>query len=202
MPMFIHRPKPQEAVQWHKPGDHPAVVHVSSEHVADKVVPVWGILTSDGSCAIRVHPGYWILSGVRGEIEVMEPVAFAETYRPLDDGEIKHFEDCELYRNEAGLTGSYWRLAERISPREVMRWLDGERIRGVPPLTMFEAMGEYIGIIASYTAAMVGRVMMHSAAGKIYEWAHAKTSAELREADEQKRARELLKRPGLTLVKN
>lgn len=202
MPLFIHRPNPQEAVQWNGPGDHPAVVHVNDDSVGDKVIPVWGIPTLDGTSAIRVHRGYWIITSPHGEIEVMAPGVFTETYRPLDEGELKHFEDCKLYRNEAGITGSYWRLAERISPREVMRWLDGERIRGVPPLTMFEAMGEYIGIIASYTAAMVGRVMMHSAAGKIYEWAHAKTSAELREADEKKRARELLKRPGLTLVKN
>lgn len=201
MPLFIHRPKPQECVQWNKPGDHPSVVHISGEHVGDKVVPVWGIPMSDGTSALRVHPGYWIISGQRGELEVMEPAVFAETYRPLDDGEAKHFEDCALYRNEGGLTGAYWRLAERISPREVMRWLDGEVIRGTPPPTMWTAMGEYIGIIASYASAMTGRAHLHTAAGKIYERAHAKTAAELKEADEQKRARELLKRPGLTLVK-
>lgn len=199
--MFVHRPKPQECVQWNKPGDHPAVVHISVEHVDDKVIPIWGIPTLEGENAIRVHPGYWLIIGPRGEIEVMEPAVFAETFRPLDEGEIKHFSDCALYRNDPGITGSYWRLAERISPREVMRWLDGERIRGVPPPTMWNAIGEYIGIIASYAAAMTGRVHLHTAAGKIYEWAHAKTAGELKEADEQKRARELLKRPGLTLVK-
>lgn len=201
MPMFVHRPKPQEAVQWHKPGDHPSVIHVGVEHVDDKAIPIWGIPTLEGKSAIRVHPGYWLIMGPRGEIEVMEPAVFAETFRPLDDGEIKHFEDCGQYRNEHGITGSYWRLAERISHREVLRWLEGEIIRGVPPLTMYQAIGEYIGMIACYAAGTAGRLMMHTAAAKIYEWAHAKTAAELREADEKKRAHALLKRPGLTLVK-
>lgn len=194
MPMFVKLLKPQEAVQWHKPGDHPAVVQVQVEHIGDTVIPVWGIETMEGPMVVR--PGYWIMTGARGEHWAIEPSIFGETYREVTPKELETYAEIEQMRNAPGIPGSFYRLMARISVHHVRPWCEGEKIRGVPPETMFDALGEFIGIAVAYGAGMVGRLNMHKAAGEIYKYSHERTNSELRGLEEKKRSKSVI-----TLVK-
>jgi len=199
MPMFMKIQKPQEAVQWHKPGDHPAVVPISYDVVDHRSIPVWGINTKEGP--MRVTPGCWIMTGPRGEHWAVDPDIFAETYREVTPKELERRAEIEKMRGEPGVVGSYFRLLERCSVHHVHDWAEGEKVRGVPPETLFHALGDFLGVAASYVAGMVGRSKMHKAAGAIYEYAHAQTSGTLSQIEESKRARELLRNPNIKLVK-
>lgn len=194
MPMFMKLPKPQEAVQWLKPGDHPAVVQISTDLIDDKVIPVYGIPTMEGPMVVR-H-GYWIMTGSHGEHWAIAPHIFAETYREVPPGELESLAQIEQMREAGGIAGSFYRLMGRISVRHVLSWCEGEKIRGVPPETMFDALGEFVGIAVAYGADMVGRARMHKAAGEIYKYAHQRTQSELRDLEEKKRSKSVI-----TLVK-
>ena len=77
----IYRKKPVEieAVQWFKPGDHPAVVMKSDPlRYADTGVP-W-IETLEGGHVVT--PGDWIITGVKGEHYPCKPDIFELTYEP------------------------------------------------------------------------------------------------------------------------
>ncbi|MBY0305255.1 MAG: PGDYG domain-containing protein [Sphingomonas sp.] len=68
------------ATQWHKPGDHPAVVMKSApDRYADNEVP-W-IETFEGGHIVT--PGDWIATGVQGEHWPIKPDIFAATYEPV-----------------------------------------------------------------------------------------------------------------------
>ncbi len=71
-----------EAVQWLKPGDHPAVVmKADPNRYADQGVP-W-IETLEGGHIVT--PGDWIITGVKGEHYPCKPDIFAVTYEPAND---------------------------------------------------------------------------------------------------------------------
>jgi hypothetical protein len=197
MPMFVKLSRPQEAVQWHKPGDHPAVVHISAEHSSEDgsvIGPVYGIQTLEGP--MRVTPGDWIMTGPRGEHWAIKPAIFAETYREVTPKELETYAEIEQMRNAPGIPGSFYRLMARISVHHVRQWCEGEKLRGVPPETMFDALGEFVGIAVAYGSGMVGRVKMHKAAGEIYKYSHQRTQSELRDLEEKKRSKSVI-----TLVK-
>lgn len=199
MPKFVKIQKPQEAVQWFKSGDHPAVVRQCVEGTGCETVSLeWGIETKEGFMLVR--PGNWVMTGPRGEHWSIDQEIFAETYREVTSKELDLLTEIEKYRDEPGVLGSFYRLMARLNVHQVLKWCEGEKVRGVPPETLFDALGEFIGTAATYGAGMVSRSKMHKAAGAIYEFAHAKTNGELRALDEAKRSRDTIKNP-LKLVK-
>lgn len=75
MAKFRKKPIVIEAVQWFKPGDHPAVSTISKS--------VLGIiLTLEGQ--FYVCPGDWIITGVKGEYYPCKPDIFEATYEKVD----------------------------------------------------------------------------------------------------------------------
>lgn len=62
-----------DAVQWFKPGDHPAVASDDSGN---------HIETPEGR--LRVDPGDWIITGVAGENYPCKPDVFKKLYTPAD----------------------------------------------------------------------------------------------------------------------
>lgn len=65
-----------EAVQWFKPGDHPAVVAESS------TASIGYIDTPEGR--LTVEAGDWIITGVAGENYPCKPDTFVKLYTPAD----------------------------------------------------------------------------------------------------------------------
>ena len=63
-----------DAVQWFKPGDHPAVASDGSGGNQ--------IETPEGR--LRVEPGDWIITGVAGENYPCKPNVFQKLYTPAD----------------------------------------------------------------------------------------------------------------------
>lgn len=96
---FRKRPVVIEAVQWHKPGDHPEVqrfldtpegVMGWTKQLADAwgekfASEFYGIETLEGT--MRVSVGDWIIRGVQGEFYPCKPDIFAATYEPADAAE-------------------------------------------------------------------------------------------------------------------
>lgn len=81
MPKFRKKPVVIEAVQWFKPGDHPAVVMKAGHNrYADEGVP-W-VETLEGGHIVT--PGDWIITGVKGEHYPCKPDIFAATYEPVE----------------------------------------------------------------------------------------------------------------------
>lgn len=79
--MGKYRKKPVviDAVQFNKPGDHPAVV------ASDKSPTGYLIKTLENEeTGQHVTPGDWIITGVQGEHYPCKPDVFAETYEPAD----------------------------------------------------------------------------------------------------------------------
>lgn len=74
--MVRRRSEPVEAVQWHKPGDHPAV------RTADwgSFIPNWQRYHIKGD----VRPGMWIVPAARDTYRVLTPEQFAEEYERVD----------------------------------------------------------------------------------------------------------------------
>jgi hypothetical protein len=69
-----------DAVQWFRPGDHPAVV-------ADERSPTgYAIYTPENTAvAFEVTPGDWIITGVKGEVYPCKPDVFAASYEPANE---------------------------------------------------------------------------------------------------------------------
>lgn len=79
MPKFRKKPVVIDAVQWFKPGDHPAVVMKADRNRhADEGVP-W-VETLEGGHIVT--PGDWIITGIKGEHYPCKPDIFALTYEP------------------------------------------------------------------------------------------------------------------------
>lgn len=79
-----YRKKPVviEAVQWFRPGDHPAVeVDVRS--------PTGYAIRTPENTEVKheVTPGDWIITGIKGEVYPCKPDVFAATYEPADDAD-------------------------------------------------------------------------------------------------------------------
>jgi hypothetical protein len=78
---FRKKPVVIEATQWFKDGDHPAVrAWDKGGHVYPNGTPL--IDTLEGE--LRVSPGDWIITGVKGEHYPCKPDIFAATYDPAD----------------------------------------------------------------------------------------------------------------------
>ena len=80
MPKFIKKPIPIEAVQWHKMGDHPAVVEEPKSPTGYAIKTLENTETGQ-----HVSPGDWIITGVRGENYPIKPEIFEETYERVED---------------------------------------------------------------------------------------------------------------------
>jgi len=79
MARYVKKPVVIEAVQWFKPGDHPAVL-------ADGAADASGYIdTPEGR--LKVTPGDWIITGVAGENYPCKPDIFEQLYMPADDPE-------------------------------------------------------------------------------------------------------------------
>lgn len=76
-----YRKKPivVEASRWFRHGDHPAVLRLPMAHQAD--THGW-IDTLEGP--MRVSPGDWIVTGVKGERYPVKPDIFEATYEPAE----------------------------------------------------------------------------------------------------------------------
>lgn len=69
------RSEPVEAVQWHKPGDHPREIVFD-----DGTVQVWG-----GAVVYRdVHPADWIIPADDGGYRVLTPEQFEAEYERVE----------------------------------------------------------------------------------------------------------------------
>jgi hypothetical protein len=73
------KPVEVEAVQWHKPGDHPAV---TCWHSSQGAPEMYRIQTLEGP--MSVSPGDWIIRGVAGEFYSIKPSIFEATYEPVE----------------------------------------------------------------------------------------------------------------------
>jgi hypothetical protein len=80
---FQRKPVVIDAVQFNKPGDHPAVVETTESPTG------FGIHTLEHT-AIKheVTPGDWIVTGVHGELYACKPEIFAATYEREDGSPI------------------------------------------------------------------------------------------------------------------
>ena len=76
MARYLKKPVVIEAVQWFRPGDHPAVL---AEHAEDVV---GYIDTPEGR--LRVDAGDWIITGVAGENYPCKPEIFEQLYMPAN----------------------------------------------------------------------------------------------------------------------
>lgn len=97
MPRFRKKPVVIEAVQWWPPGDHrhdPSILAPRNRLRRDgdiwqfSIVPGYGddvfhIRTLEGD--LKVSPGDWIITGVKGERYPCKPDIFAATYEPVEE---------------------------------------------------------------------------------------------------------------------
>ncbi len=74
MARYLKKSLVVEAVQWFKPGDHPAVLAGSAGDI------VGYIETPEGR--LRVEPGDWIITGIAGENYPCKPQIFEQLYKP------------------------------------------------------------------------------------------------------------------------
>jgi hypothetical protein len=80
MSLYVKRPIPIEAVQFHRLGDHPAVVADLDGRKG------FAIKTLENTVTLHeVTPGDWIITGVQGEHYPCKPDIFALTYEPFID---------------------------------------------------------------------------------------------------------------------
>lgn len=92
MAHYLKRPVIVEAVQWHGPGDHPAVTPagaaggdlVCARCGAPALVHGW--ITTPGTGRVSVCPGDWIIQGLPGAYETCPPALFRLMYEPWTDG--------------------------------------------------------------------------------------------------------------------
>lgn len=84
---FRKKPVVIEAAQWFKNGDHPAVTLFSHSdgYQPGHWFPV--VMTLEGP--MRVSPGDWIITGVKGERYPCKPDIFEMTYEPVPPRETK-----------------------------------------------------------------------------------------------------------------
>ena len=79
--MARYRKKPVviEAVQFHKLGDHPAVISAEAS-------PTGFAISTLENTVIKheVTPGDWIITGIQGEHYPCKPDIFAATYEPAE----------------------------------------------------------------------------------------------------------------------
>jgi len=76
---FRKKPIVIDAVQFHKVGDHPAVVETAESPTG------FGIHTLEHTAIQHeVTPGDWIITGVQGEVYACKPEIFAATYERED----------------------------------------------------------------------------------------------------------------------
>lgn len=77
---FRKKPVIIEAVQFFKPGDHPAVIAMPESPTG------FAIMTLENTVIKHeVTPGDWIITGVQGEHYACKPDIFAATYERVDD---------------------------------------------------------------------------------------------------------------------
>lgn len=74
MARYLKKQVVVEAVQWFKPGDHPAVLHESASDTNGYID------TPEGR--LNVEPGDWIITGIAGENYPCKPEIFAQLYSP------------------------------------------------------------------------------------------------------------------------
>ena len=84
MGIYLRLPLEIQATQWFKDGDHPVVKPLTQGlHTLSIVNPVqYFIRTLEGD--MRVIPGDWIITGIRGEHYPCKDEIFKETYQEVD----------------------------------------------------------------------------------------------------------------------
>lgn len=75
MARYMKKQVAVEAVQWFKPGDHPAVAAEPEDNSGY-------IETLEGR--LRVEPGDWVITGIAGENYPCKPDIFAQLYTRID----------------------------------------------------------------------------------------------------------------------
>ena len=114
---FRKKPVVVEATQWFKNDDHPKVI----PYTASGDGP-YSIHTLEGQ--MRVMPGDWIITGVKGEHYLCKPDIFALTYEPEDaalaqqresepDRVCKEPDGCPT---ELAVLQRFWRAAQSAEP--------------------------------------------------------------------------------------
>jgi hypothetical protein len=76
MARYLKKSVSVEAVQWFKPGDHPAVLAAADRDA------IGYIDTPEGR--LRVQPGDWIITGIAGENYPCKPDIFEKLYTAAD----------------------------------------------------------------------------------------------------------------------
>lgn len=74
-----------EAKQWHKMGDHPAVVKYTNQggYAVKGIGPYGWVQTLEGGHIVSV--GDWIATGIKGEHWPIKPDVFAATYELVEN---------------------------------------------------------------------------------------------------------------------
>lgn len=86
---FRKKPVVIEATQWFKDGDHPAVersLGTTSSAISPGILyrsKDFYVKTLEGN--MKVTPGDWIITGVKGEYYPCKPDIFEATYEPVEE---------------------------------------------------------------------------------------------------------------------
>jgi hypothetical protein len=75
MGRYLKKQVSVDAVQWFRPGDHPAVITEPGED--------FGHIDTPEGC-LRVEPGDWVITGVAGEHYPCKPQIFERLYTRAD----------------------------------------------------------------------------------------------------------------------
>jgi hypothetical protein len=87
MPYFKSKPTVIKAKQWHKPGDHQAVVQRPPDHGNPSLPPAYYVVGHQGAATVR--PSDWIITEPDfNGFYPCDPETFALKYEPVDDLEI------------------------------------------------------------------------------------------------------------------
>ena len=84
MAKFRHKHLVVDAVQWFKPGDHPAVAGYAPTGVTAMLFPFGAPLLRTAKSMLPVTPGDWIVTASDGTYSLYPPDRFEVTYEPAD----------------------------------------------------------------------------------------------------------------------
>lgn len=108
------------------------------------------------------------------------------------EAETAHAREIAVGCDRAGFIGSYWRLAACCDVQQVHKWCLGERIRGVPPEELFDAMAWFISDAVITTSYQMPRHLVREAARDILKNAAKLVHAEVARVLEAKKTAAVL----------
>lgn len=99
-----------------------------------------------------------------------------------------------------GIPGCVYRLMARCDWREVTPWINGERVRGTPQITIFDTIATLMSSCATQVAGQFGRKQMPEIGQTMFMQAVKMFDADIQDIDKRKKG-EAIVRQGITVVK-